>query len=132
LLFASLVSQQAQMALMFLGQGSATEGSEPSVNLDMARVCIDTLEMLEAKTRGNLAPAESEFLQHELMTLRMCFVETVEAGKGTPKPATAPDTAQAKAQSATERAASPADETRKRFVKKYGADAGKDTPPGPA
>src|SRR5207237_8838946 len=40
---------------------------------------IDLLEMLEAKTKGNLSQEESALLKQTLMTLRMSFVEAVEA-----------------------------------------------------
>ena len=47
--------------------------------LALARETIDTLEMLEAKTRGNLEQAEHELVQGLLYELRLRFVA---AGKG--------------------------------------------------
>jgi hypothetical protein len=47
--------------------------------LVLARNTIDTLEMLEVKTRGNLEAAERELVESLLYELRMRFVE---AGKG--------------------------------------------------
>ena len=128
LLFASLVSQQAQMAWMFLGRGPAPGDAEPAVDLEMARTCIDTLEMLETKTRGHRTPAESEFLQRELMNLRMCFVETVDAGAATPKRPPTPSSPAAHAERTVEQPASAEAETTKRFVKKYGAGDGGGAP----
>ncbi|MBI3191762.1 MAG: DUF1844 domain-containing protein, partial [Pedosphaera parvula] len=59
-LFASLVLQQTNMALMMLGKTPPPEGAEPFQDLDSARVFIDQLEMLQAKTRGNLSPDEEK------------------------------------------------------------------------
>ena len=47
--------------------------------LALARHTIDTLEMLEEKTRGNLEAPERELVQGMLYELRMRFVS---AGKG--------------------------------------------------
>jgi hypothetical protein len=47
--------------------------------LALARQTIDTLEMLEEKTRGNLEQAERELVQGLLYELRLRFVA---AGKG--------------------------------------------------
>jgi hypothetical protein len=43
---------------------------------DVARSLIDTLGMLEAKTRGNLAPDEQQLLTQALTQLRFRFVST--------------------------------------------------------
>jgi hypothetical protein len=44
-------------------------------NLPFARQTIDTLEMLQAKTRGNLEADEAQLLESLLYDLRMRFVE---------------------------------------------------------
>jgi hypothetical protein len=49
--------------------------------LALARNTIDTLELLEVKTRGNLDAQERELLESLLYELRMHFVE---AGKARP------------------------------------------------
>lgn len=43
---------------------------------DVARSLIDTLGMLEAKTRGNLAPDEQQLLTQALTQLRFRFVSS--------------------------------------------------------
>ena len=53
----SLVAQ----TLFYLGD-IAARGMEPTVNLDMAKHQIDTLGMLEEKTRGNLTDDEKRAL----------------------------------------------------------------------
>lgn len=132
-LFAGLVLQQTQMALMFLGQIPHPEKGEPIKDLEGARLFIDTLEMLQARTRGNLKPDEETMLKQSLMSVQMAFVEasretgssptaTPAASQSTPPAANKPEAptteSAAKGSSATGPAAGD-DETRKKFVKKY-------------
>jgi hypothetical protein len=49
--------------------------------LALARNTIDTLELLEVKTRGNLDAQEHELLESLLYELRMHFVEAGKARK---------------------------------------------------
>ena len=51
---------------------SGKPASEP--NLPLAHQTIDTLEMIEEKTRGNLTEDEAKLLQSVLYELRMGFV----------------------------------------------------------
>lgn len=60
---------------MGLAPDPAGEGA-PERNLLLARQTIDTIEMLEAKTRGNLDPEEAHLLESLLYELRMRFVES--------------------------------------------------------
>lgn len=84
-LFQQLISGHAQMAVMFLGKAPNPQtGSPEEPNLEAAKMFIDQLEMLEAKTRGNLDAAETEFLRRSLTTLRLLFVETFEAMRERP------------------------------------------------
>jgi hypothetical protein len=78
-LFAQLVMQQANMALMLLGQIANPNTGETLHDPQAARFFIDALEMLEVKTRGNLSRDEAELLKHNLMSLRLAFVEAVNA-----------------------------------------------------
>lgn len=72
--FEHLLSSLYMTALMQLGMVHA-EGAEPRLDLIGARSTIDTLALLEQKTRGNLTEAESKMLQHSLYELHMAFVE---------------------------------------------------------
>ena len=103
--FAQMVMQQANIALMMLGKVPHPQTGQTLRDLDAAQMFIDQLEMIEAKTKGNLTRDEEKLLQQSLMHLRLAFVEAVEH----PEPApTAPA------------AATPADEeSSKRFSKKY-------------
>lgn len=74
-LFTGLVLQQANLASACLGQVPNPETGRTEVNLEAASLFIDTLEMLEAKTRGNLTPDEARFLADTLTGLRLAFVQ---------------------------------------------------------
>ena len=69
-----LISMLATQALFALGvlQVKGEEPREP--DLELARYNIDMLQMLEAKTKGNLTPQEQEMLKNTLSDLRMGYV----------------------------------------------------------
>lgn len=81
-LFANLVLQQANMAMMLMGKMAQPGGGPGIKDLESARLFIDQLEMIEAKTKGNLNREESALLKQTLMSLRLGFVEAVEAPAG--------------------------------------------------
>jgi len=51
------------------------QGAQPRVDIIGARQTIDTLNLIAEKTKGNLTPAEANFLQNSLYELRMAYVE---------------------------------------------------------
>jgi hypothetical protein len=55
------------------------EGGQPRIDLIGARQTIDTLGLLQEKTKGNLTSAESNFLQNCLYELRIAYVEVTNA-----------------------------------------------------
>lgn len=121
-LFAQLIIQQTNMAMMLLGKLAHPESGKVYKDVEAARLFIDQLEMLEIKTKGNLSKDESALLKQSLMNLRLAFVEAVEA----PEPASASTSAPAgtsthqPAGGSSEAASSAAeDEHRKKFSKKY-------------
>jgi hypothetical protein len=71
--FTGLVQSLVTQILYYLGDLSA-RGSEPQVNLDMAKHQIDLLGILEEKTRGNLAADEKIMLDGALYETRMRYV----------------------------------------------------------
>ena len=71
--FASLVQSIVAQILFYLGDLTA-RGTEPSINLEMAKHHIDTLGVLEDKTRGNLTPEEQRTLDAALYETRMRYV----------------------------------------------------------
>jgi hypothetical protein len=77
-LFANLVLQQANMAMMFLGKVPHPGTGKTVLDLEAAQMFIDNLEMIELKTKGNLTKDETGLLQQSLMNTRMTFVQATE------------------------------------------------------
>lgn len=75
--FSDFVILQAQNAGFFLGQLPNPATGRTQVNLQAARTVLDSLEMLEVKTKGNLEAEEEKLLQAALSNLRSLY-ETVE------------------------------------------------------
>jgi hypothetical protein len=65
-------------AMMQLGL-MRQQGGQPQVDIIGARQTIDTLSLISEKTKGNLTPAEENFLQNSLYELRMAYVEVTNA-----------------------------------------------------
>ena len=120
-LFAQMVIQQSNMAMMLLGKVPHPQTGQPMQDLEAARLFIDQLEMLEAKTRGNLSPQEQQLLKQSLTTLHMAFVDAVSS----PEPETGatravPGAADNPQPSPETKAGPPTEEEgRKKFSKKY-------------
>ena len=113
-LFAQLVVQQSNMAMLLMGKVPHPQTGQTMRDIEAARLFIDQLEMLEAKTRGNLTKEEDQLLKQSLMGLRMAFVEAIEA------PAPEAKKAEAAAENKIEAGAAAADEeSKKKFTKKY-------------
>jgi len=68
-----MVQSIVTQALFYLGD-LAVRGGEPVVNLDMAKHHIDTLAVLEEKTKNNLTPEEQRLLDGALYEARMRYV----------------------------------------------------------
>jgi hypothetical protein len=130
--FLEFVMMHAQNAALFLGQIPNPQSGQPEVNLDLAKMFIDQLAMIQEKTRGNLSSEESAVLRNALSNLQMAYVEVAE-GKGAPAPvesdpsptAPTPETPPPQAaESATpppEKVEGAEGESRKKFTKSYGA-----------
>ncbi len=71
--FSEFVILQAQNAGLFLGQIPHPATGEKAVNLRAAKSVLDSLEMLEAKTRGNLTGTEEKLLGTALANLRPLY-----------------------------------------------------------
>jgi hypothetical protein len=65
-------------AMMQLGL-MRQQGGQPQIDIIGARQTIDTLSLIAEKTKGNLTPAEENFLQNSLYELRMAYVEVTNA-----------------------------------------------------
>ena len=89
--FIEFVMMHAQNAALFLGQFPNPKTGEGEVNLELAKMFIDQLAMIQEKTRGNLTNEESTVLRNTLSNLQMAFVETArESGRAQPPGAPEP------------------------------------------
>jgi hypothetical protein len=71
--FPTLVQGIVTQVLFYLGD-LTPRGTEPQVNLDMAKYNIDLLGVLEEKTKGNLTEDEQRLLDSALYEARMRYV----------------------------------------------------------
>jgi hypothetical protein len=71
--FATLVQSIVTQALFYLGD-LAPRGSEPMLNLDMAKHQIDLLGVVEEKTANNLDADEKRLLDAALYETRMRYI----------------------------------------------------------
>ena len=129
--FVEFVMMQAQNAALFLGQIPNPKTGEAEINLDLARMFIDQLEMIQEKTRGNLTNEETMVLRNALSNLQMAFVEA--SGAAGPQRTTQPEPPQSAPSQSPEQPTSAAPEkspsvasseseteSRKKFTKSYG------------
>ena len=125
-LFAHLVVQQSSMATMLLCKTVHPETGKVVRDLEGAKLFIDMLEMLEAKTKGNLSQEEAGLLRQTLMSLRLTFVEAADmpaeaeapTDRGSSPAKSGPAPGAAKPEPAP--SAAPAEEKhRTKFTKKY-------------
>ena len=126
--FIEFVLMHAQNAALFLGQIPNPKTGEPEVNLDLARMFIDQLAMIQEKTRGNLTSEEAKVLSNALSNLQMAYVDVArQTPQGTAQPkapqvAPPPQPAEqpAGAPESSAPIASTETESRKKFTKSYG------------
>jgi Domain of unknown function (DUF1844). len=136
--FIEFVMMHAQNAALFLGQIPNPKTGQPEINLDLARMFIDQLEMIQEKTRGNLTNEEIAVLRNAISNLQMAYVEVAgESGRarppGAPEPPVQPEAPQPRPSQSAEQPASaapeqsppvastePEPESRKKFTKSYG------------
>jgi Domain of unknown function (DUF1844) len=127
--FIEFVMMHAQNAALFLGQIPNPKTGEGEVNLELARMFIDQLAMIQEKTRGNLTNEEATVLKNALSNLQMVFVEVAQIAKGGSAPAdsapkqpppSAPESEVSSVPS-EEQAVAGESESKKKFTKSYGS-----------
>ena len=72
--FGTLVQSMATSALYSLADAEG-QGADPAMSLDLAKHHIDSLGILEEKTKGNLTDDEKKLLETALYQVRMQFVQ---------------------------------------------------------
>jgi hypothetical protein len=125
--FVEFVLMQAQNAALFLGQIPNPQTGEAEVNLQLAKMFIDQLAMIQEKTRGNLSSEESTVLRNTLSNLQLAYVDAARDGgttKARPSPTETPPIPSPSAASSSPSSETPPPaegEFRKKFTKSYGA-----------
>jgi len=124
--FIEFVMMHAQNAALFLGQIPNPKTGEGEVNLELAKMFIDQLAMIQEKTRGNLTNDESTVLRNTLSNLQMVYVEVAQqapqgaAQPKTPAPEPSPETSTTTPEEPPI-SASNESESKKKFTKSYGS-----------
>lgn len=77
LLFMQLVLQNQQIAMMSMGKLKHPVSDKIERNLELAKISIDTLDMLKVKTNGNLSEYEAKFLDEVVKELKLNYVDEV-------------------------------------------------------
>lgn len=84
LLFMMLVQQHQQIAMMGMGKLKNPATDKIERELPSAKYAIDTLNMLQKYTKGNLSKEASDFLEHTLVNLRLNYSDEVKKGNNQP------------------------------------------------
>ena len=134
-IFVEFVMMQAQNAMLCLGQITDPRMGQPQINIPLAKMFIDQLSVIRAKTAGNLSAEEQKVIDGALEQMELAFVHVVSRTEGHPGESLAPEepepvisapAAEAPPAAAPAPAPVPApepppEEGRKRFTKSYGA-----------
>jgi hypothetical protein len=121
--FIEFVMMHAQNAALFLGQIPNPKTGEGEVNLELAKMFIDQLEMVQEKTRGNLTNDESTVLRNALSNLQMAYVEVAHGHAPAPAMPAQPSSAEKVAPSeppAPIASSESEPDSKKKFTKSYG------------
>jgi len=76
--FSIFVSSLSMQAMIGMGKLENPVTGKPEKNLEQARFLIDTLSVIQGKTKGNLTPDEQKLLDEALYSLRMMYVQEKE------------------------------------------------------
>lgn len=74
-MFLGLVASLHTSCMIQLGKLANPMSGIVERDLESGRQTIDLLEMLQAKTRGNLSDDEARFIEHTLFELRLNFLD---------------------------------------------------------
>jgi Domain of unknown function (DUF1844) len=124
--FIEFVMMQAQNTALFLGEIPNPQTGQGEVNLEMAKMFIDQLAMIQEKTRGNLTNEEAGVLRNTLSNLQMAYVEVAQKEKGgvTAAAPTTPVAPGSEGSTTAEQSTpiTPSEgESKKKFTKTYGS-----------
>jgi len=88
--FLDMVALFGTQAMIALGKLTNPATGKAEKNMPAARLFIDTLEMLEKKTKGNLNSDETKVLHATLTDLRLMYVEEAKSPTASPPPQESP------------------------------------------
>lgn len=79
MLFIQIVMQNQQMAMMSMGKLENPVVGKTEINLEFAKLSIDTLDMLKEKTNGNLSDYETKYLDETISQLKTTYVQALNS-----------------------------------------------------
>ena len=113
--FISYLANLVETGRLYLEGIPNPEIEEVVINLPLVKHIIDTIEMLEVKTKGNLTAPEANFLSNTLYELRMGYIRVVSsqeaAAQEETKAASAAEEAEAEPSDNKTEAEAPTDKT---------------------
>ena len=89
--FITFLGDLVSTAHLYLEGIRNPETDEVIVNLGLVKRIIDSIEMLEEKTKGNLTAPEANFLTNTLYELRMGYIRVVSSQEAAAQEAAAAD-----------------------------------------
>ena len=93
--FSAHIFQLATASLVYMGAAKLPGTDKVEVNLPLAKLTIDTLDMLKTKTEGNRTADETSLLDDVLYQLRLASVKAESvppaSAKDEPAPTPPPD-----------------------------------------
>lgn len=84
--FTAFIMSLNTSALYHLGEIADPETGEKRVDFSLARHAIDTLVLLQEKTKGNLDSDEAEMLKNILYDVKIRFVKKVQGKTSAKQP----------------------------------------------
>jgi hypothetical protein len=120
--FLDMVGLFGTQAMIALGKLANPATGKAEKNLPAARLFIDTLEMLEHKTKGNLNSDETKVLQATLTDLHLMFVEESKTPQNTENPEQKTESSQPEApatEGGEQKSGASSDESKVKFRKSY-------------
>ena len=76
--FTSLIFSLSSTALFHLGEIADPQSGKKAQDLPLAKHSIDTISMLQEKTKGNLTEEEQKFVDNVLTDLRWRYVKATK------------------------------------------------------
>lgn len=78
--FSIFISSLGMQAMIAMGKLENPMTKKKEKNYDQARFLIDTLGVIQEKTKGNLTPEEDTAIEEYLYNLRMMYIEEKKSG----------------------------------------------------